>query len=77
MELLETGRERESYKLMDFSGGKVPMRTTTGPNLTTGEQVMNVSIGIQLCLLREVISVLTQCVLILYDHANIKLHLYF
>ena len=30
----------------------------TGPNLTTGEQVMNVSIRIQLCLLREVISVL-------------------
>ena len=57
MELLETGRERERYKLMDFSGGKVPMRAT-GPSLTTGEQVMNVSIRIQLCLLREVMSVL-------------------
>ena len=59
MELSETGRERESYKLMDFSGDKAPMRTTIGPNLTTGEQVMDVSVGIQLCLLREVISVLT------------------
>ena len=57
MELLETGRERERYKLMNFSGDKVPMRAT-GPSLTTGEQVMNVSIRIQLCLLREVMSVL-------------------
>lgn len=38
-------------------GDKVPMGICE-PNLT-GEQVMNVSIGIQLCLLREVISVLT------------------
>lgn len=48
MELLETGGERESYTLTDFSGDKAPMRAITGPHLTAGEQLMNVSLGIQL-----------------------------
>lgn len=37
MELLETGGERESYTLTDFSGDKAPMRAITGPHLTAGD----------------------------------------
>lgn len=58
MELLETGGERESYTLTDFSGDKAPMRAITGPHLTAGEQLMNVSLGIQLFSLRITLSVL-------------------
>ena len=75
MELLETGRERELYT-PDFSGDKAPMRTTAGLNLTAGEQLMKVSTGIQLLLLRITLSVLMQRTLIFYDNAKIKLHLY-
>ena len=40
---------------------------------TIGQKVLNVCIGIQLCLLRETVHELTKLVLILFDDAKVKL----